>query len=145
MGLQVASPRGLSSSSCLPWPSLWLVCSVFLPLYSLLPVFYKDTSHVRSQPYPVAFFNLNSFLEACLHTWSPGIWGFNICTSVTAIMSFLFMGRFGKGLLSPLGSHTSCEVAGLSPCLHSCGSRSHTPCKAHMGPQVVHILPCVSD
>lgn len=140
MGLQVGSPREWSSSSCLPWPPLWLVCSAVLPLYSLLPIFYKDTSHVRSQPYSEVLLNLNSFLEACFHTWSPGIWGFNICIPVIAMMSFLlFMEQFGKGLLSPLGSHTSCETITYHHCIpvvlwaihhaeHTWAPRLHTFC-----------------
>lgn len=66
----------------------------------------------------------------------------------------LFMGRFGKGLLSPLGSHTSCEAACLSSlraflvfrepypvqsthgppaCIHSalCFWLGVTPCRPH--------------
>lgn len=72
-----------------------VVCSLALPLCARLSVFWKDTNHVRSLPCLVASFNLNSFLEACLYTWSPGTWGFNICTSLTAMMSFLLVYLWG--------------------------------------------------
>lgn len=92
-------------------------------------------------PTLVASFNLNSSLEACLCTWSPGTWGFNICTSLTAIMSFLLVYLWG-GLGRDFCHHYILTPAVRQPAcphfMHSWCSVSHTLCKAHMGPQLAY-------
>lgn len=93
--------RGRPSDLYLPSP-LSVVCRYLLlyvhwPCRCVLICLSSGRTPIMSGHCPtlVALFNLNSSLEACLYTWSPGTWGFNICTSLTAMMSFLLVYLWG--------------------------------------------------